>query len=263
MGYVAQAKKLSYIFFTRLPRVVELFAFISDSRDGRWGVMIEMRVEKLRQDPKSGQQVVWLRSVEGSVMVPIEIGHTEYLSICAEMADERMPRPLTHDLLRTVLEHFDSEVEEVQIVDLKKGIFYAELVLAAQGEQVRIDARPSDSIALALKFGAPIYMDGKIIQQAGYKAHVTDQGFELEELTPSVPKSLDAVEEAAVEVAEAVEDLVADLEIENIDLTEPDIDPNELLGILKDQMNKAVKEERYEDAGMIKDEIERIEATKI
>ena len=224
--------------------------------------MIEMRVENLHKDPQSGQEVVWLRSVEGSVMVPIEIGHTEYLSIWAEIADERVPRPLTHDLLRTVLEHFDSEVEEVQIVDLKKSIFYAELVLTVQGEQVRFDARPSDSIALALKFGAPIYMDEEIIQKVGYRAHATEQGFDLEQLTPSASNSADVGEEAAVEVAEAVDDLVGNMEIENVDLTEPDIDPNELLGILKDQMNKAVKEERYEDAGMIKDEIERIEATK-
>ncbi len=77
--------------------------------------MIEMRVENVQRDPQSEQEVVWLRSVEGSVMVPIEIGHTEYLSIYSELADERMPRPLTHDLFRTVLQHFDAEVEAVHL----------------------------------------------------------------------------------------------------------------------------------------------------
>ncbi|MDP6042141.1 MAG: DUF151 domain-containing protein [Candidatus Latescibacteria bacterium] len=223
--------------------------------------MIEMRVENLMSDRNSDQELVWLRSVEGSVVVPIEIGHTEYLSIYSELADERLPRPLTHDLLRTVLEHFDAEVEEVQIVDLREGIFYAELVLAVQGEQVRLDARPSDSIALALKFGAPIYMDGKIIQQVGFKAHGNGLDY-LEPLNPTAPQSSDVGEESAVEVAHVVDDLVAGMQAENVKLPDGDIDPDELLGILKEQMGKAVKEERYEDAGMIRDEIDRIEATK-
>lgn len=225
--------------------------------------MIEMRVDdNLMSDRNGNQELVWLRSVEGSVVVPIEIGHTEYLSIYAELAGQRMPRPLTHDLLRAVLEHFDAEVEEVHIVDLKDQIFYAELVLAVQGEQVRLDARPSDSIALALKFGAPIYMDAKIIQKVGLKAH----GDSLEYLEPLNPVELTPLEpgggEPIVGVARVVDDLVADMKAENIELPDGDIDPDELLGILKEQMGKAVKEERYEDAGMIWDEIERIEATK-
>ena len=224
--------------------------------------MIEMRVDNLMSDRNSNQELVWLRSVEGSVVVPIEIGRTEYLSIYAELADERTLRPLTHDLLRTVLEHFDAEVEEVQIVDLKDQIFYAELVLAVRGERVRLDARPSDSIALALKFGAPIYMDGKIIQQVGFKAHGSGLDH-LEALNPSAVKSSDRGEESVVEVARVVDNLVADMQAENIELPDGDIDPKELLGILKEQMGKAVKEERYEDAGMIRDEIERIEATKL
>ena len=223
--------------------------------------MIEMRVDNLTTDPNSRQEMVWLRSVEGSVMVPIEIGHTEYLSIYAELAGERMPRPLTHDLLRTVLAHFDADVEEVQIVDLKDGIFYAELVLASNGNQVRLDARPSDGIALALKFGAPIYMDGKIIQQVGFKARVSQQGLELEPLNPVASRSL-AEPDAEIDeeaMAQAVEDLVSDMQVEVPLNPEDDIDPRELLSVLKEQMQKAIKEERYEDAGMIRDEIARIE----
>jgi len=193
-----------------------------------------------------------------------------------------MPRPLTHDLFRSVMEHFDAGVEEVQIVDLKDGIFYAELVLAYSGEQVRLDARPSDSIALALKFGAPIYMDGNIIQQVGFKARVNQHGLELEPLNPSVSRQDEEAEEGVegVEVAEvaevaevvevvdqdalaqAVEELVAHVQPKALPLPDDDIDPRELLKVLKDQMVKAIHEERYEDAGMIRDEIVRIEATK-
>ncbi len=213
--------------------------------------MIEMRVVDLRQD-HSEQNVVWLQSVEGSVMVPIEIGPVEYRSIRSELAGKSMPRPLAYDLMCAMLEHFDAEVEKVQIVDLKDQIFFAELILFARGEQVRLDARPSDSIVLALKFDAPIYMDAKIIQQVGFKVRRTEYGYELKQLNP--PQEPDVSEEPILDIAQATEQ-----PIEGIDSQGQDIDPDELLEILKEQMNKAVKEERYEDAGMIRDEIERIE----
>ena len=223
--------------------------------------MIEMRVDNL-SEPNSGQEVVWLRSLEGSVVVPIEIGHTEWLSIWAEVTGERLPRPLTHDLLRTLLSHFDAEVEEVQVVDFRDGIFYAELVLSCGGENVRFDARPSDCIALALKFGAPIFMDGKIIQDVGYKAKVRQDGLELEPLNPAVEDVSTEVElDESDTLVQAVDDLLTDAE-DALSLEADDIDPGELLTVLKEQMNKAVKEERYEDASMIRDEIGRIESTE-
>ena len=213
--------------------------------------MIEMRVVDIRQE-HSRQNVVWLQSVEGSVMVPIEIGPTEYRSIRAELAGESMPRPLAYDLMCAMLAHFDAEVEGVQIVELKDQIFYAELILFTRGEQVRLDARPSDSIVLALKLGAPIYMDAKIIQQVGFKVRRTEYGYELEQLNP--PHEPDIPEEPVLDIAQAAEQ-----PIEGVDSQGRDINPDELLEVLKEQMNKAVKEERYEDAGIIRDEIERIE----
>ncbi|MDE2722870.1 MAG: bifunctional nuclease family protein [Gemmatimonadota bacterium] len=213
--------------------------------------MIEMQVVDLRQD-HTEQNVVWLQSVEGSVMVPIEIGPVEYRSIRSELAGKSMPRPLAYDLMCAMLAHFDAEVEKVQIVDLKDHIFYAELILFARGEQVRLDARPSDSIVLALKFGAPIYMDAKIIQQVGFKVRRTEYGYELEQLNP--PHEQDTPEEPVLDIAQA-----ADQPVQGVDSQGQDMDPDELLEVLKEQMNKAVKEERYEDAGIIRDEIERIE----
>ena len=213
--------------------------------------MIEMQVVDLRQD-QTKQNIVWLQSVEGSVMVPIEIGHTEYRSIHSELTGKSMPRPLTYDLMYAMLAHFDAEVEKVQIVELKNQIFYAELVFFAQGEQVRLDARPSDSIVLALKFGAPIYMDPKIIQQVGFKVNRTEYGYELEHLNP--PQEQDIPEEPVLDIAQASEQ-----PIQGVDSQGQDLDPDELLKVLKEQMNKAVMEERYEDAGIIRDEIERIE----
>ena len=213
--------------------------------------MIEMQVVDLRQD-HTEQNVVWLQSVEGSVMVPIEIGHVEYRSIRSELAGKSMPRPLAYDLMYAMLAHFDAEVKKVQIVELQNQIFYAELILFARGEQVHLDARPSDSIVLALKFGAPIYMDAKIIQQVGFKVRRTEYGYELEQLNP--PHEPDTPEEPVLDIAQTAEQ-----PIQGVDSQGQDMDPDELLEVLKEQMNKAVKEERYEDAGIIRDEIERIE----
>ena len=213
--------------------------------------MIEMRVVDIRQG-QTEQNVVWLQSVEGSVMVPIEIGHIEYRSIRSELEGKSMPRPLAYDLMCAMLAHFDAEVEGVQIVELKDQIFYAELILFARGEQVRLDARPSDSIVLALKFGAPIYMDAKIIQQVGFKVRRTEYGYELTQLNP--PQEQDIPEEPVLDIAQA-----ADQPIQGVDSQGQDMEPDELLEVLKERMNKAVKEERYEDAGIIRDEIDRIE----
>jgi bifunctional DNase/RNase len=234
---------------------------VAQKKSGGWGIMIEMRVDNL-SEPNSGQEVVWLRSLDGRVLVPIEIGHTEWLSIWAEVTGERLPRPLTHDLLRTLLTHFDAEIEEVQVVDFKENIFYAELVLSSGGKQVRFDARPSDCIALALKFGAPIFMDGKIIQEVGYRTKERHNSLELEPLNPSVEDIAAEVELDVPNLIEgAVDDLITPTE-DAFSLPGDDIDPGELLTVLKEQMQKAVIEERYEDAGMIRDEIERIEMTK-
>ena len=213
--------------------------------------MIEMQVVDIRQD-HSEQNVVWLQSVEGSVMVPIEIGHVEYRSIRSELEGKSMPRPLAYDLMCSVLAHFDAEIEKVQIVDLKDQIFYAELIFFARGEQVRLDARPSDSIVLALKFDAPIYMDAKIIQQVGFKVRPTEYGYELEQINP--PQEQEIPEEPVLDIAQAAEQ-----PIQGVDSQGRDLEPDELLEVLKKRMNKAVKEERYEDAGIIRDEIERIE----
>ena len=222
--------------------------------------MIEMRVDNLTTDPSTSREMVWLRSVEGSVMVPIEIGRTEYLAIYAELAGQRMPRPLTHDLLRTILDHFDAQVEEVQIVDLKDQIFYAELVLSCNGEQLRLDARPSDSIALALKFNAPIFMDGRIVQEVGFKVRAQKDGLELEALNPPVRKEADQRprrRRKTKEVAMAVEDLMA--ETRTVDAELEAVSAEEQIKLLKAQMAQAVKEERYEDAGQIRDRISRLE----
>ncbi|MCZ6632707.1 MAG: DUF151 domain-containing protein [bacterium] len=226
-------------------------------REEPWGEMVEMRVENLTAYPTTARETVWLRVIEGKVMVPIEIGHTEYLAIYAALVGEELPRPLTHDLLKTILDHFDTQVEEVQIVDLKDSIYYAELVLSRGGEQLRLDARSSDSIALALKYDAPIFMDGSIIEQAGHPFRVKDdKGLELEALDPS-----ELVRASVFEAEEAQEAFIADNPEGQFDFSILEgLSQREKIDRLKEQMEKAARDEQYEMAGRIRDEITRLES---
>jgi len=226
--------------------------------------MVEMTVYGLTTDKDNNQEMVWLRSVEDNVMLPIVIGNTEAMSIYAELYDEKTQRPLTHDLMRTVLDHFEAEVEEVKIVDLKEGIFFAELVLAAGGTSIRLDARPSDSIALALKFNAPVYISEKVLKKAGYKVKMVQEDESLfEQMDPSamMPPTPELMPDE-LDVAQAVNHL-----LEEAGLSKGKRSPSsktrlwdsaDRLRQLQDQLDSAVLEEQYEEASKLRDEIERL-----
>ena len=238
---------------------------------GRMGAkmktLIEMTVDGLTTDPNTKQQMVWLRSVEDEVMLPIVIGNTEAMSIYTELGGERTPRPLTHDLFKTVLEHFDAQVEEVRIVDLKDGVFYAELVLSWGGEQICLDARPSDSIALALKYKAPVYMADKVLKEAGYKVKMGQEGLifvehSAQQQPGAKTKPSSQTPDSDRDVALSVENL---LSAEHAGIEASSRKPagvEEQIKSLQKQMEQAVKQEAYEEAGQIRDRIARLKGKK-
>lgn len=218
--------------------------------------MVEMTVVRLDTDPKTKHEMVWLQSIEQDVVLPIVIGHTEFMAIYVELAGERTPRPLTHDLLRMILDHFDTRVEEVQIVDLKDGIFYAELVLSCEGELLRLDARPSDSIALALKYGAPLYMSEKVLKEAGIR--IDPKQAEMLLLEPPSAQT-ETISEA--EVKEAVEGLLTEAGVAGLEITgEKNLERR--IDLLRKRMTWAVQKERYEEAGELRDEIAELEKVR-
>ena len=221
--------------------------------------MTEMTVHGLRTDPKTKQQMVWLRSIENNVMLPIVIGNTEAMSIYAELTGEQTPRPLTHDLLRTILDHFDAQVEEVQIVDLKDGIFFAELVVTRSGKQMRLDARPSDGIALALKYKAPVYMSEEILEEAGYKVKVELEGtITLEQLNRTDDdEEVTEITTKDMDMALAVEDLLEEVGEEEIFFEEADTVEGQISQLQK-KMDLAIKEEQYEEASRLRDKIAKL-----
>jgi len=112
---------------------------------------------------EGGQNALVLLRDDVKRSFPISIGPCEAFAILSVFSDDKPSRPLTHDLMSSVLERVDARVERIVIDDLANDIFYARLTLVADGDPVTIDARPSDAIALALRTGSPIYATEEVI----------------------------------------------------------------------------------------------------
>jgi uncharacterized protein len=123
----------------------------------------ELSVVGVRVELPTNQPIVLLKEVEGDRYLPIWIGAVEATAIAYEQQGVKPARPLTHDLLRDVLSALKAPLRAVEIVEMRDNIFYAELVI---GEGVRVSARPSDSIALALRVGAPIRCADQVLTEA-------------------------------------------------------------------------------------------------
>lgn len=125
-------------------------------------MLVEVVVETLAMDQKNQSPVVILKDAMGDRKIPIWIGHPEASVIAMELSGRKFPRPLTHDLLANLLKGLKVRVQRVEISDLVENTFFAKIYLEHQGELLCVDARPSDSIALALKMRAKIYADSKL-----------------------------------------------------------------------------------------------------
>ncbi len=115
--------------------------------------------------PEGITPIVFLENEEKRVL-PIYIGAAEAFSIQTALEDVPYPRPLTHDLMLTIMEELHSRIEKVIIDDLNDGIFFARIVVRKDGEEYEFDARPSDSIALAIRTKAPVYVSKEVMEQA-------------------------------------------------------------------------------------------------
>ena len=129
--------------------------------------MIRVTVDTIRISLKSSERVVLLRENEQERQLPIFIHATEADAIAGELKSYHPPRPLTHDLLKNTIDALGSELEYVLINDLRENIFYAVLHLEQGGRSVDVDARPSDSIALAVRARCPIYVAEHVMELAG------------------------------------------------------------------------------------------------
>jgi hypothetical protein len=145
--------------------------------------MLEVKLEGLALDMTTNTPVVILSPSGLDKVLPIWIGHAEAWAIAMELSGVGSKRPLTHDLLRRVIETLNAKVDRIEITELKEQTFFAVIHLSSNGLKIQIDARPSDSIALALKTGAAIFVNEDLFN---LKREDTAQDMDI----PNDPESL-------------------------------------------------------------------------
>lgn len=178
---------------------------------------------------QSGAYALVLAEESGDRRIPIIIGPIEAQSIAIQLEGLKPPRPLTHDLFKQVASAFDIYISEIIIYKLEEGIFYSELVCMKDGKQVIIDSRTSDAVALALRFGCPIYTTEDILERAGIVIEFENEQTQEEwhqPISEDTPKG--KYEYGKYTSAE-----------------------------LSEMLNNAVRDEDYEKASAIRDEINR------
>ena len=168
--------------------------------------------------------VVFLRSGTDKRTLPIFIGAPEAQAIALHLDHVTVPRPLTHDLLKTIMDNLECRMKRVEICALQENTFFARMILEWNGVESEIDARPSDAIAMALRFTAPIYVADEVMETAGVMLAETTEG-------------------GAGPNAEPPGHRLAPVEV------------------LKQKLAKAVAEERYEDAATLRDELKKLAQT--
>lgn len=188
---------------------------------------IELKIIGLSySQTQSGAYALVLSEKEGNRRLPIIIGGFEAQSIAIELENMKPSRPLTHDLFKAFADAYDVKVKEIIIYNLVEGVFYSKIVCSKGTEDIEIDARTSDSIAIGLRAGAPVYTFEHILSSAGIQL----DGDDLLEESTAVSKSEDT--------PEADEDK-----------------PIHTLEELEQMLQKAIENEEYERASKIRDEI--------
>ncbi|MDP6357374.1 MAG: bifunctional nuclease family protein [Planctomycetota bacterium] len=129
--------------------------------------LVEMKIHGVSRELNSGSHVVVLASKDGETFLLIYIGPNEAAAIFRERAGIKTPRPMTHDLLKRLITGLDAKVERITVTKIENDIFYAEIDITAGQKKAVIDARPSDSMALAVRVKAPIFVAKKVLDEAG------------------------------------------------------------------------------------------------
>lgn len=128
--------------------------------------LVKMEIKGLMLDPVSNMPIVILKDADSNQVLPIWIGIFEANAIMVQLENISSPRPMTHDLMQSILVQLNAVVEKIVVTDLKNNTYFAIIHLDLKGKKYTIDARPSDAIALSLRTGSPIYANVKVIEQA-------------------------------------------------------------------------------------------------
>ena len=181
-------------------------------------MLVAVRVDRVTLDTSTNRFVVILKDDIQGRWLPIVVGSTEAQAIALQLEKISPPRPLTHDLIKNLLDSIKALVTRIVVSDLRENTYYAAISLKTNGTIREVDARPSDAIALALRVQAPIFVEENVMKRAAVIEQLPDHQFEDETFTNPIS----------------------------------DIDIMEELNI---KLQKAVREERFEDAAKIRDEI--------
>ncbi|HEY0784465.1 MAG TPA: bifunctional nuclease family protein [Acidobacteriaceae bacterium] len=136
---------------------------------------VEMKIRGLMVDPSTQQPIVILKDLEGSAVLPIWVGLFEASAIALEVEKASTPRPMTHDLLRNMIQGLNAQVQRVVVSELRNDTFFAVIWLQQGGETITIDARPSDALALALRADCPIFVSEDVLRTAKVIPSPADQ----------------------------------------------------------------------------------------
>jgi len=142
--------------------------------------LVEVDVINVAIDMKSKMPVIVLKEKKGDKTLPIWIGLFEAQSIALAMENIKPPRPLTHDLAKSLIEKLKGKVDRVVINDLRHNTFYAKIMIRQNGEDIQVDSRPSDAIALALRLGVPIFIEEEVLDKVAIGTGPIDEK-EIEE----------------------------------------------------------------------------------
>ncbi|MBS1827819.1 MAG: bifunctional nuclease family protein [Bryobacteraceae bacterium] len=136
---------------------------------------VEMKIRGLMMDPVTNMPIVILKDTNGNSILPIWVGIYEANAIALEIEKVSTPRPMTHDLIKTLLIGLDTCVRKVVVSELKDDTFYALIWLEKDGELITVDSRPSDALALALRLDCPIFVDDTVLKSSKMANTVSDR----------------------------------------------------------------------------------------
>jgi uncharacterized protein len=128
--------------------------------------MHEMHIYGVSFDLVGKQPIVLLKTADGNKFLPIWIGHAEAAAILMKLQSQSAPRPMTHDLMTDILEQLDAQLVKITVTELRENTFYAQITVVRDGQEIEVDSRPSDAIALAIRAEAPIFAAERVIEES-------------------------------------------------------------------------------------------------
>ena len=182
------------------------------TQTSRTNIMLELEIESIRVRRETQQRAVVLRVKDSDLYLPIFIGHFEIEAIRLKLMDVEVQRPMTHDLLGSVIGNLGASIKGVVVSELKDDTFFAKILVDFRGNVIEIDSRPSDALALAVRSGAPIFAEDSVVEMAGItlEDNVAGDESDSDQLTGA------QVNEEELEKLSAFTDFVDTLDLEDL-----------------------------------------------